>query len=444
METEDLMLCVPCKKLPKEWLQKKVCLPMDVASVKKSLTLEKCQFKPMEKLIHNSSVKRIRPYIMVYDLEGRFLSYICQGLEHRDSPLWTVGIGCDITKQDIGDDGDVFEGIIRGVKRFCAEVLGDECNELSFKGVVHDANMITKYRRDDDSCYMAVLNEHESRQTPLEIVFTVHLTKESVKKIDLGLDCKIDTYYFGQEIASSLNAERRSKLALRLLGIKEWKKDGKKTLVKDIYHSDSNSWFTRGPDDVMIIPEKEYKEQHEIAYTAFGKIHIQQDIPFYKATLWHERGHNLQFEAKGILHFGKSTVVDEIFADEIGILAVGLSNYTDLLLYYVSFRHTGIGTTFIRKRAWNAAKHDPELFVKKLNTLAERTIVKLSRGTVHEKELKSFVADVTAGRRSMTDLYATVKGMKKELNAKEWKKNIHYMRELAVLRKPYEKDVAKS
>ena len=445
MENEDLVLCVPCKKLPEEWLQKKVCLPMDVASVKKALPLEKCQFKPMEKLIHNPSVKRIRAYIMVYDLEGRLLSYICQGIDQRDSPLWTVGVGCDITKQDIGDNGDVFEGIIRGVKRFCAEALGDECAELSFKGVVHDANMITKYRRDDDSCYMNVWKDYEPRQTPLEMVFTVHLTKESAKEIDLGLDCGIRTYYFSQEITSLLHAERRSKLALRLIGIKEWKKDGKKTAVEDVYHSNSNSWFTKGPDDVMVIPEEEFKYQFEVSYTSFGKIHIQQGVPFYRARLWHERGHNLQFEARGIYHLGQRTAVEELFADEVAILAVGMSNYTDLLLYFIAFRpYNGCETTLDRKRAWNAAKHDPELFVKKLNTLAERTIVKMSRGTMHEKELKSFVADVAAGRRTMTDLYTTVKGMKKELNPKDWKRNVHYMRELAVLKEPYEKETPKS
>lgn len=73
---------------------------------------------------------------------------------------------------------------------------------------------------------------------------------------------------------------------------------------------------------------------------------------------------------------------------------------------------------------------------------AERTLRKMSQGTVHEKALKTLMDDVIAGRKTMTDLYVMVKSLSKELNARNWKKNIYFLRELAAVREPYEKEWA--
>lgn len=271
MDNKELVLCVPCKELPKEWLQKKVCIPLDESSLKTTLTWEKCQFRDKNDVMNDSSMKQIKPYIWVCDSEDRYLSYVCQGLDTRECPLWTVGIGCDVRKEDIEEGGDIFNGFIKGMKRFCQDSIGEECGDMKFVGLVHDAARIMKNRHDDDFDLMAESskNSMKSRQAPLEIVFTTHVKNGTVNSIHPQAICEIKAYFFSKEITSLLNAETRSKLALKLVGIGERQKGGRKTAVVDVYCPEKNKWFNSGPDEVRLLTEEEQKE-----YEAGRKSHI--------------------------------------------------------------------------------------------------------------------------------------------------------------------------
>lgn len=194
MGLDESALCIKRDKLPPEWLQPSVAIPLAIEELEPQFKEDTCQFLCRRNIENDFSFKQIIPYVLVTNFHRELLAYVRHGTEARLHQRWSIGVGGHINQSDYPQGSTIFQAVVNGMKRECLEELGIPCSYFSLVGVINE-------------------EETEVGHAHLGIVYTTQLPDNTIpSSAELG-----EMRFLSPDKLEQLPMELWSKLAISLI-----------------------------------------------------------------------------------------------------------------------------------------------------------------------------------------------------------------------------------
>jgi len=137
----EQVLCIPRKRLPENWVQRRSVVPMSLDDFVRQCTSSGFCFIDRAQAEQDPTQKQVIPYILLQTRDLELTAIYCRkGSEKRLHDLWSAGIGGHINPEDREPQTD-FKGIVlAGMERELDEELTDrpKTDQIRFLGIINE------------------------------------------------------------------------------------------------------------------------------------------------------------------------------------------------------------------------------------------------------------------------------------------------------------------